>query len=194
MSLKKRTYSILVVSAAENFTAALTPLLSPSDFFPVHCVSSISAAKRAAAEFAFDLAVVNLPLPDDSGVQFAVEMSASRGAAVLLLAKAELQEELFDRVSEHGVFLLSKPVSRQTMEHGLRWLISARELLRRYERKTLSFEEKMEEIRMVNRAKWLLISEEEMEEPAAHRYIEKEAMNRCVSRKEIAAEIIKKYQ
>ena len=61
------------------------------------------------------------------------------------------------------------------------------------EKKTLSVEEKMEEIRIVNRAKWLLISELKMDEPQAHRYIEKQAMDRCISRKEIAEEIIRTY-
>ena len=61
------------------------------------------------------------------------------------------------------------------------------------EKKTLSFEEKMEEIRIVNRAKWLLISELKMDEPQAHRYVEKQAMDRCVSRREVAEEIIRTY-
>jgi len=54
-------------------------------------------------------------------------------------------------------------------------------------------EEKMEEIRLVNRAKWLLISELKMDEPLAHRYIEKQAMDRCISKREVAEEIIKTY-
>ncbi|MBQ6036394.1 MAG: ANTAR domain-containing protein, partial [Lachnospiraceae bacterium] len=61
------------------------------------------------------------------------------------------------------------------------------------EQKTLSVEEKMAEIRIVNRAKWILISELKMDEPQAHRYIEKQAMDRCVSRRIIAEEIIKLY-
>ena len=65
--------------------------------------------------------------------------------------------------------------------------------LRKFEKKTLSFEEKMQEIRLVNRAKWLLISELKMEEPQAHRYIEKQAMDRCITRKEVAEEIINTY-
>ena len=54
-------------------------------------------------------------------------------------------------------------------------------------------EEKIEEIRIVNRAKWLLISQISMDEPGAHRYIEKQAMDRCISKREIAEEIIKTY-
>ena len=51
----------------------------------------------------------------------------------------------------------------------------------------------MEEIRQVNRAKWLLIEQLKMTETDAHRYIEKQAMDRCVSRREIAMGIIKTY-
>ena len=51
----------------------------------------------------------------------------------------------------------------------------------------------MEEIRLVNRAKWLLISELKMDEPQAHRYIEKQAMDMCVSKRRVAEEIIRTY-
>jgi response regulator NasT len=70
---------------------------------------------------------------------------------------------------------------------------SARERLKKMDLKTLSVEEKMEEIRTVNRAKWLLISVLKMDEPEAHRYIEKQAMDRCISKREVAEEIIKTY-
>ena len=96
-------------------------------------------------------------------------------------------------MSLHGVFSLPKPTSKPTMAIALSWLSSAREKLRNTEKKTLSIEEKMEEIRIVNRAKWLLISELKMDEQGAHRYIEKQAMDRCVSRKVVAEEIIKTY-
>ena len=51
----------------------------------------------------------------------------------------------------------------------------------------------MDEIKTVNRAKWLLISELKLSEPDAHRYIEKQAMDRCVPKRQIAEEIIKTY-
>ena len=59
--------------------------------------------------------------------------------------------------------------------------------------KNVSIEEKMEEIRLVNRAKWLLIDKQNMDEPSAHRRIEKQAMDQCVTRREIAEAIIRSY-
>ena len=61
------------------------------------------------------------------------------------------------------------------------------------QKKTLSIEEKMEEIRIINRAKWLLISNLKMTEQDAHRHIEKQAMDRCIPKRKVAEEIINSY-
>ena len=193
MSLKERVYSVLIVSAAEGFNDALSALLPTSKYSPTNFVSNISAAKRALAERAFDFVIINSPLPDDIGTRFAIDTGSSKETVVLLMVRAELQAEIYDKVAEHGVFVLPKPTSKPTMAIALSWLSSAREKLRKTEKKTLSIEEKMEEIRIVNRAKWLLISELKMDEQAAHRHIEKQAMDRCVSKKVVAEEIIKTY-
>ena len=193
MSLKERVYSVLIVSAAEGFNDALSALLPTSKYSPTNFVSNISAAKRALAERAFDFVIINSPLPDDIGTRFAIDTGSSKETVVLLMVRAELQAEIYDKVAEHGVFVLPKPTSKPTMAIALSWLSSAREKLRKTEKKTLSIEEKMEEIRIVNRAKWLLIRELKLEEPEAHRYIEKQAMDRCISKRLVAEEIIKTY-
>ena len=193
MSLKERVYSVLIVSAAEGFNDALSALLPTSKYSPTNFVSNISAAKRALAERAFDFVIINSPLPDDIGTRFAIDTGSSKETVVLLMVRAELQAEIYDKVAEHGVFVLPKPTSKPTMAIALSWLSSAREKLRKTEKKTLSIEEKMEEIRIVNRAKWILIRELKLDEPEAHRYIEKQAMDRCISKRVVAEEIIKTY-
>lgn len=194
MSLKERCYSVLVISAAEKLNIALSDLLPESHYHPVHVVSSISEGKRLWSERSFDFVIINSPLPDDDGVGFAIDLGNSKGTVVLLCVRAELFDDIREIVSEHGVFSLSKPLSRPILALAFEWMASARERLRQSEKKTLSVEEKMEEIRIVNRAKWLLISELKMDEPQAHRYIEKQAMDRCISKKEVAEEIIKTYR
>ncbi len=193
MSLKKQVYSVLIVSAAEQFNSAMPEIFSVPLFYPVNTVNNISAAKRAIGERDFDIVIVNSPLPDDYGLRFAIDTVSSYNTVVLFLARSEQYESAYDKLAEHGVFLLQKPLSRAVMDIASGWLISARERIRKTEKKTLSIEEKMNEIRIVNRAKWLLISELKMTEPDAHRYIEKQAMDACVSRKQIAEEIIKTY-
>jgi AmiR/NasT family two-component response regulator len=193
MSLKEQVYSVLVVSAAENFNAALSALLPRSAYSPVHIVSNISAAKRAVAERNFDFVIINSPLPDELGTRFAIESCAGQSTVVLLLVRAAMHTEIHDKVVDYGVFTLPKPVSRQTVAYAFSWMASARERLRAFEKKTLSIEDKMQEIRIVNKAKWLLISELGLDEPSAHRYIEKQAMDHCVSKREVAEGIIRTY-
>ena len=193
MSLKEQVYSVLIVSASDKFNQALPEIFSVPVFSPVQFVSNVSAAKRAIAERDFDMVIVNSPLPDDSGLRFAIDTVSSYQTVVLFLARTEQYTQSFDQLAEHGVFLIQKPTSITAFELASGWLISARERIRKTEKKTLSIEEKMNEIRLVNRAKWLLISELKMTEPDAHRYIEKEAMDRCVPKRQIAEEIIKTY-
>ena len=193
MSLEERIYSVLVVSATEKLNTALAAMLPESHYSPIRFATNISAARRIWGERSFDYVIVNTPLPDDVGTRFAIDATGAAGTVVLLLARAEVHEELREKVAEYGVFTLSKPVSRSVLALALDWMASTRERLRRLEKKSLSVEEKMEEIRIVNRAKWLLISELNMDEPQAHRYLEKQAMDRCVSRRQVAEEIIRTY-
>ncbi len=194
MSLKERIYSVLVVSAAEKLNNALSPLLPESHYSPVRFVSNVSSARRIWSEQEFDYLIVNSPLPDHTGIQFAIDAAGSKGSVVLLLVRAELYEDVFKQIAPHGVFALSKPISRPVLTAALDWMESARERLRKQEQKTLSVEEKMEEIRIVNRAKWLLISEKNMDEPQAHRFIEKQAMDRCISKRDVAEEILRQAE
>ena len=194
MSLKEQVYSVLVISVSEQFNQNLPEVFSLPTFSPLNIVSNISAAKRAMAERDFDFVIVNSPLPDDVGIRFAVDTSSSYNSVVLFLARAEEYADAYDKLAEHGVFLLQKPMSRSVFQVASGWLISARERVRKTEQKTLSIEEKMNEIRLVNRAKWLLISELKMTEPDAHRYIEKQAMDRCIPKRSVAEEILKMYE
>lgn len=193
MNFKEQAYSVLVVSSSEKFNAALPDVFSVPTFSPVQIVSGVSVAKRALSEREFDFVVVNSPVGDDVGVRFSIDAVAASNAVVLFLAKTEQYDLTYEKLAEHGVFLLQKPISRSIFGIALDWLVSAREGLRKNQKKTLSIEEKMNEIRLVNRAKWLLISELKMTEPNAHRYIEKQAMDRCISRRQVAEEIIRTY-
>lgn len=193
MGLKERVYSVLIVSASKALNDALQSMLPEARYRPVKLVPSVSLAKRLLTERQFDYVIVNSPLPDDAGIRFAIDTSRSRETVVLLLIRSELHEEVHERVVEYGVFTLPKPTSRQLIDMVLGWMASARERLRESEKKTLSIEEKIGEIRLVNRAKWLLINHMQMTEPEAHRHIEKQAMNRCISKRAVAQEIVDRY-
>lgn len=193
MSFEEHVYSVLIVSATEKFITSVKELLSDFRFYPVDEEKSTSGARRAIAERTYDFIVINSPLPDGDGLRFAVDTSRGKNTVVLVMVRNELYNEVFDKVSPYGAYILSKPTSKQIITQALDWMVSTRERLRSLEEKSLSLEEKMQEIRIVNRAKWILISELKMTENDAHRYIEKQAMDRCISKRIMAEEIIKIY-
>ena len=193
MELQERVYSVLIVSASEKFQSGLRSLLAESTCSPIVTTASVGAAERARNSQDFDFVFVNSPLPDDAGIRFAIDCCRAGGTVVLLFAAAALYDSIQSRVEKHGVFVLPRPVPRDAILRGLNWMTAARERLRSYEKKVQPVEEKMEEIRLVNRAKWLLISELKMSEPDAHHYITHQAMDRCCSKRTVAEEIIRLY-
>ena len=186
-----RTYSVLLVSAAEKFNESLMPLLPGSMYYPVTTVKSVSAAKRRLLEQHYDLVLVNDPLPDDPGVRLAMDACADSPAGVLLFVRRELYDEICDQVSEWGVAVLPKPTNTQAVTWALQILRATRERMRRMEEKQVTLEDKIREMRLINQAKWQLIARKQMTEAEAHRYIEKLSMDTRRSKREVAAEILK---
>ena len=194
MEFTERRYSVLLVSSSPKFNESMLALLPESRFYPVAAVSDVSSARRRLLESKYDIVIINAPLPDDFCTRLALYICENSGAGVLLLVKAEHYPDINGRVSPFGVLVLPKPASSQTVSQSLQLLCGTRERLRRMEQKTASIEEKMGEIRIINRAKLLLMEQLKMTEKEAHRFIEKQAMDRCVTRITIAQSILSTYK
>lgn len=194
MPLKEYVYSILIVSSSENFNSSFSAMLPQKEYSPVDIVQSISHARRKISERTYDLVIINTPLPDDFGRKFAIDICNSKHTVAVLLIKNDIYDETYAKVLEHGVLTLRKPTSPIIINQALDWMRAISKRLGKFEKKTLTLEEKMSEIRIINRAKWALIEACKMTESDAHRYIEKQAMDRCVTRREIAEGILQTYK
>lgn len=194
MERMDRAYSVLLVSGAEKFNTAVRPMLPEREFSPVVIAPDVSSARRRLLERKFDLLIINAPLPDEFGTRLALDVCETTQSGVLLLVKADSFADVTARVAPSGVLTLQKPTSPALFSSTLRLLCATRERLRRMEQKTATLEEKMEEIRLVNRAKWILIDQLKMTENEAHKFIERQAMDRCVTRRVIAENILATYK
>ena len=194
MDLSDRCYGVLVVSSAEKFVRPMLDMLPEKMFNPVMTASDVAQARRKLLENEFDIVIINAPLRDEFGTRLALDICQKSSAGVLLFVKAEHYEDITAKVMQYGVLTISKPTSPPMIMQSVQMLCSTRERLRIMEKKNASVEEKIEEIRIVNRAKCLLIEQLKMTEPEAHRYIEKQAMDRCVTRRTIAENIILTYK
>lgn len=194
MDFRERVYSVLTVSDGERFFSSLSSLLLENTFYPVVRAGDAAAAKRALLERDFDVVLVNGTKADDRASKLAVDVCTSKNGIALLFVKRESYAEIYSKVADFGVLVLPVPSSPQTVVQALDWARAMRERLRGYEKTAQTVSQKMEEIRAVNRAKWLLIEVLKMTEADAHRYIEKQAMDRCVSKLEVAKGIINTYK
>ena len=193
MLFKDHTYSVLIVSGSEKFACSTRSLLPQSDFWPIDTVKNAGEARRSALEVSYDIILINTPLNDEFGSAFAMDICRNTVSSVLLFVKSDMYDEIYSAVMEAGVMVISKPTSTQTVIQSLRMLCAARERLRAIEAKQATVEEKIKEIRIVNKAKWLLIECLNMTEDEAHKYIEKQAMNMRIPIATAARNIIKTY-
>ena len=144
MSLEERMYSVLIISASDNFNTALKELLPDSVFSPVQIVPNINSAKHAFAGRSFDFLFINSPLSDDPGIRFAIDCCNRNDTVILLLVRNDIHDEIYAKVLPYGIFTLPKPTSKSTLYQAVNWMRSERERLRKLEKKTLTIEEKME--------------------------------------------------
>ena len=183
-------YSVLTVSANEKFNISLRALLNESKFSPVKTVSSISSARRELLSRSYDLIMINSPLPDGNGIDLAVDICSQSSSGVMMFIKNERFDDVSGVLTEYGVLTVPGPTSVSIINQSLRLLCSTRERMKKVEQKTAKLEEKMEEIRIVNRAKWALIDRYQMNEATAQRFIEKTAMDECITKRAVAERII----
>ena len=193
MVFRDQSYAVLIVSASEKFNTATGSLLPVNEYWPVKTAKSVSEARRMLVDQSFDIVMINAPLPDDFGIALATDICDSTDTGVLLFVRSELYDDVYYKVVEHGVFCISKPTSSQLVAQNLRVMCAARERLRMQEAKRATVEQKIEEIRLVNRAKWLLIENLSMTEDQAQHFIEKEAMDSRAGKRQVAESIIRSY-
>lgn len=192
MSLEQRSYSVLIVSATDALANSFKSIFEGAYYSPIHTVSSIPNAKHALLEREYDFVIINSPLPGDDGTRFAID-TCTKNSVVLLMVRNEIHPAIHAKVARYGVFTVSKPTPKPLLITAMEFMESARERLRAFEKKTASLDEKMAEIRTINKAKWTLINALQMSEPEAHHYIQKQAMDRGLSKLEVAEEIIEQY-
>jgi len=182
--------SVLIVSYTEKSISFFNDLLAHDTYKEIIAAQSCDAAKRLILERDFDLCIVNSPLADEFGTEFASQIASSSVCQVIFLVKNELYDEICSKLEDDGVFVVAKPVNRQTLWNALKMANAAYGRLTRLARENQLLIKKLEDTRVIDRAKCMLIQHFKMTESEAHRYIEKQAMDTRVTRRQIADMII----
>lgn len=189
MASEREFRSVLVVSGSDKIYDFMVDLLPKKEFYPVSRASTCGEARRLLVAQQYDILVINTPLQDDFGIDLALDYADSP-MCTMLMVKDEIYEHVNYQVMEAGIVTISKPSTKQVVYSSMVLLSALTAKLKRYEKKTRTLEEKMADIRMINHAKWLIIDKKKKTEEEAHHMIEHHAMERRISKREAAREII----
>ena len=182
---------ILIVSATEKSHTMLAQFLTSCHVrAELSFASAGSEARRMLLDGLFDLVLVNTPLPDEFGHELAQTVAHDTFAGVILFAKAEIADSVAEKVEDDGVFVIPKPISRVLLTQALRMTRAAHQRLTGLQSENRRLQQRIEDIRAVDRAKCLLIECCAMSEPEAHAYIEQQAMKQRRTKRQIAEAII----
>ena len=184
----------LIVSAGASSNEYISARLAELGYTRPAIIPSGAEARRRMLESDFELIVVNAPLPDEFGHELCSSAVEKTDAGVVLLAKAAAAEQLLAPMSEQGVLLLSKPFSNTLFLQAIHLAAASNHRLQLLRQENARMQEKIAQVRLVSHAKCCLVEREQMSEDAAHRYIEKRAMDTRRSRAEIAQEILENYE
>ena len=186
--------SALIITRSEKSISFFTELLHTISIGKIASSSSCSEARTLVLERAFDLVIVNAPLRDESGIDFAQQIASKGISQVILVVKSEHFDAVSAACEECGVLTVAKPMNKAILWSAMKLAGAMQNRFRRMQNENARLKQTIEDIRIIDRAKCLLISYLGMSEQDAHRYIEKQAMDIRTTRRAIAEGILKTYE
>lgn len=142
-----------------------------------------------------EILIVGMPLKDEAGIDALLDMAGRNSRIkILLLVRQEAYEQVVYQCRNLGVFVLSLPVKKQILMEAVRFMLAMHRQLQERDDEVMRLRRTLSEIGIITKAKCLLIQEKHMSEEQAHYYLEKNAMDRSLSKKEVAGEIVRMFR
>jgi response regulator NasT len=137
-----------------------------------------------------DLVLLDVKMPVLDGISAAEQIGAESLAPVVMLT-AFSQRELVERASEAGVMAyVVKPFTIADLTPAIEVAASRWQQMRALEVEIADLADRLETRKLVDRAKGLLMSQLKLSEPEAFRWVQKTAMDRRLSMREVAELVI----
>lgn len=185
--------SVLVVCGQAEAAGSMQSMLSSEGFYPVHCAQSGSEARRQFLQTHWDLMIVSTPLPDEYGPDLVLDADERTGAGIVVIARPEHVPDMQCRLEQSGTLILPKPINRLLLLQTARFALSVRNSLLQLKNERDDLQKRMDERKLLEQAKWLLVDKLSLSEPEAFRLIQKKAMDLRLPQVSVAERIIKKY-
>lgn len=185
--------SVLIVCGKAEMASSIQGMLIKEGFYPVSCAHSANEARRNFLNTKLDLVIISTPLPDEQGTDLVFDAQEKTSAGIVVIARPEQLIDMQCSLEKLGALILPKPINRLTMLQTARFAISVRNSMTQLINERDSLKKRIDERKILEQAKWILVEKLNMSEPQAYRLIQKRAMDLRISQALVAEEIIKKY-
>ncbi len=140
-----------------------------------------------------DAVIVSTPLRSEFGLNFVAETSKKTSAPIIVLARADIAEDVQSRIKFTGAFVLAKPFPKSLLAQTIKMALVAKENINRLEQEKTELLGQLDDVKTIDRAKCCLIEYLNLTESQAHRHIQKLAMDTRRTQREIAEDILRTY-
>lgn len=185
---------ILIASTQRESSNALYDLISPLGFSDYEYAASGNEARRKIDSVDYDLVIINTPLSDEFGSELVLDIAEKSLSAILILVKSDIKEQVQDKVAVTGAFVVGKPLNKQVLLQSIPFVLNSRQIISTLRQQNNALKRKMDDVKVIERAKYSLIKYLGLDEKQAHRYIQKQAMDLRVSPRVVADNILKTYE
>ena len=186
-----RSVSKLKILVAEDETIIrldLVEMLTEAGYEVVAEAENGLRAIELANEVKPDLAILDVKMPQLDGISAAEKIIS---IAPVLMLTAFSQKELVDRARDAGVMAyVVKPFSINDLVPAIEIAISRHKQMKSLENEVKDLYERLETRKLIDRAKGILMKALNLSEPDAFSWIQKSAMDRRLSMKQIAQAVI----
>lgn len=155
--------------------------------------TDLVAARGLISAEKFDFLVTDYGIFDEEAADFSVIAAETTKSCPLLVTSLPEDSPAVQDAWNSGVYVIRRPVDIPEFRRAMRLLRSVKLRMEHFDRENRELQRKMEESKLINRAKCVLIQYLNMTEEQAHKYIEKQAMNMRRSRTSVAESILRTY-
>ena len=180
---------LLLISAQDALSRRVAALL-PESIGPARLAKTAREALPILERGDAELVILAEPVPGDEDQALLPTLLREEKLCLLVITEQLPRPAL----TERGVLTLSPAAPDDLLAQSAALLAATRRKLRRLETKAEKLQARVEDLKVINRAKFLLVQQLRMTEAEAHRYIEKQAMDTCRKRRTIAENIIRTYE
>ena len=146
----------------------------------------------AGAQAPADLLIAVMPLSDGTGVEGIIDVAQRHPQLMsILLVRQEAYEQVTYQCRNQQIFVIAMPFKRQVLAEAASFMLRIHTVIDDKDKELARMRKNLNEIRIITSAKIRLMQTRQMTEEEAHYYLEKEAMDRSLSKKEVAEEILR---